>query len=127
MNYPNYYQNQQPQVSFMSIRGKDIAINYPIAPNNTIIFKDETAPYIYVKSMGFSPLEKPMMEIYKKEDLMQEKAPEEKEDNSIIQKIQTDIEGILDDIEGIKQKLNNICRSLRYRGDASGIRKTNGE
>ena len=117
MNYPNYYQNQQPQVSFMSIRGKDIAINYPIAPNNTIIFKDETAPYIYVKSMGFSPLEKPMMEIYKKEDLMQEKAPEEKEDNSIIQKIQTDIEGILDDIEGIKQKLNNRPRRKESEDD----------
>lgn len=117
MNYPNYYQNQQPQVSFMSIRGKDTAINYPIAPNNTIIFKDETAPYIYVKSMGFSPLEKPMMEIYKKEELQQEGVSEVKEDNSIIQKIQTDIEGILDDIEGIKQKLNNRPRRKEPEDD----------
>lgn len=117
MNYPNYYQNQQPQVSFMSIRGKDIAINYPIAPNNTIIFKDETAPYIYVKSMGFSPLEKPMMEIYKKEEPQQETTSEVKEDNSIIQKIQTDIEGILDDIEGIKQKLNNRPRRKEPEDD----------
>ena len=57
MSYPFYNQNQQPQVSFMSIRGKEIAINYPIAPNNTIIFRDELEPYIYVKSMGYSPLD----------------------------------------------------------------------
>ena len=119
MNYPNFYQNQQPQVSFMSIRGRDIAVNYPIAPNNTIIFKDEMAPYIYVKSMGFSPLEKPMMEIYKKEEPIQtqEGTPEVKEDNSTIQKLQTDIEGILDDIEGIKQKLNARARRKETEDD----------
>lgn len=119
MNYPNFYQNQQPQVSFMSIRGRDIAVNYPIAPNNTIIFKDEMAPYIYVKSMGFSPLEKPMMEIYKKEEPIQtqEGTSEVKEDNSTIQKLQTDIEGILDDIEGIKQKLNARARRKETEDD----------
>ena len=119
MNYPNFYQNQQPQVSFMSIRGRDIAVNYPIAPNNTIIFKDEMAPYIYVKSMGFSPLEKPMMEIYKKEEPIQaqEGTPDTKEDNSTIQKLQTDIEGILDDIEGIKQKLNARARRKETEDD----------
>lgn len=119
MNYPNFYQNQQPQVSFMSIRGRDIAVNYPIAPNNTIIFKDEMSPYIYVKSMGFSPLEKPMMEIYKKEEPIQtqEGTPETKEDNSTIQKLQTDIEGILDDIEGIKQKLNARAKRKETEDD----------
>lgn len=119
MNYPNFYQNQQPQVSFMSIRGRDIAVNYPIAPNNTIIFKDEMSPYIYVKSMGFSPLEKPMMEIYKKEEpiQVQEGTPDTKEDNSTIQKLQTDIEGILDDIEGIKQKLNARARRKETEDD----------
>lgn len=109
MNYPNFYQNQQPQVSFMSIRGKDIAVNYPIAPNNTIIFKDEMAPYIYVKSMGFSPLEKPMMEIYKREEPIQtqEGTSEVKEDNSTIEKMQDDIQAMLCDIESIKKRLNS--------------------
>ena len=108
MNYPFYNQNQQPQVSFMSIRGKDIAINYPIAPNNTIIFRDEVEPYIYVKSMGYSPLDKPVMDIYRREEpnLAQESLPIIKEDNSTIEKMQDDIEAIMKDVEGIKQKMN---------------------
>lgn len=108
MNYPSFYQNQQPQVSFMSIRGKEIAINYPIAPNHTIIFKDEIAPYIHVKSMGSSPLEKPTMESYVREDtITQEKASD---DSSVIEQIQENIKVIIDDIDGIKKKLNNRPR-----------------
>lgn len=108
MNYPFYNQNQQPQVSYMSTRGKDIAANYPIGPNNTIIFKDELAPCIYVKAMGFSPLEKPTFETYIREDAVnQEKTSEE---NTAITKIQEDIRGIIDDIDGIKKRLNNRPR-----------------
>ena len=107
MSYPFYNQNQQPQVSFMSIRGKEIAINYPIAPNNTIIFRDELEPYIYVKSMGYSPLDKPVIDIYRREEpnLAQESTPKVKEDNSTIEKMQDDIKAIFDDIEGIKKKI----------------------
>lgn len=108
MSYPFYNQNQQPQVSFMSIRGKEIAINYPIAPNNTIIFRDELEPYIYVKSMGYSPLEKPVMDIYRREEPIsaQESVSNAKADNSAIERIQDDIKAIIDDIEGIKRKIN---------------------
>lgn len=119
MNYPNFYQNQQPQVSFMSIRGKEIAVNYPIAPNNTIIFRDELEPYIYVKSMGYSPLDKPVMDIYRREEPIsaQDTTSNAKDDNSTIEKIQTDIEGILDDIEGIKKKLNARPRRKESEDD----------
>lgn len=119
MNYPNFYQNQQPQVSFMSIRGKEIAVNYPIAPNNTIIFRDELEPYIYVKSMGYSPLDKPVMDIYRREEPIsaQDTTSNAKDDNSTIEKIQTDIEGILDDIEGIKNKLNARPRRKESEDD----------
>jgi len=119
MNYPNFYQNQQPQVSFMSIRGREIAVNYPIAPNNTIIFRDELEPYIYVKSMGYSPLDKPVMDIYKKEEPIstQEATSNTKEDNSTIEKIQDDIKAILDDIDGIKKKLNTKPRRKESEDD----------
>lgn len=119
MSYPFYNQNQQPQVSFMSIRGKEIAVNYPIAPNNTIIFRDELEPYIYVKSMGYSPLDKPVMDIYRREEpnLAQESTPKVKEDNSIIEKIQDDIKAIFDDIEGIKKKINTKPRRKETEDD----------
>lgn len=119
MSYPFYNQNQQPQVSFMSIRGKEIAVNYPIAPNNTIIFRDELEPYIYVKSMGYSPLDKPVMDIYRREEpnLAQESTPKVKEENSIIEKIQDDIKAIFDDIEGIKKKINTKPRRKETEDD----------
>lgn len=119
MSYPFYNQNQQPQVSFMSIRGKEIAVNYPIAPNNTIIFRDELEPYIYVKSMGYSPLDKPVIDIYRREEpnLAQESTPKVKEDNSTIEKMQDDIKAIFDDIEGIKKKINTKPRRKEIEDD----------
>ena len=104
MNYQYYNQNQTPQVGFMSVRGKDIAVNYPIAPGNTIFFKDEVAPYIYVKTMGYSPLDKPTLDTYKREDMIKQ-APEPSKD-VVIEKLQEDISSIMDDIDGIKKKLN---------------------
>lgn len=110
MNYPYYNQNQSSQVGFMSVRGKDIAVNYPIAPGNTIFFKDETAPFIYVKTMGYSPLDKPTLDIYKREDYVANPGQgptSNKKDDSIIEKMQEDINSILDDIDGIKKRLYN--------------------
>ncbi len=109
MNYPYYNQNQSSQVGFMSVRGRDIAVNYPIAPGNTIFFKDETAPFIYVKTMGYSPLDKPTLDIYKREDLTVSPVTESKpsvKDNSEIDKLQEQITMILEDVEGIKRRLN---------------------
>lgn len=99
MGYP-YYQNQQPQVSFMSTRGSEMVVNYPIGPGNTIIFKDEAAPYIYVKTMGYSPVDKPIIEVYKREDPTTQEEPD-----PTLAKIQEDIRGIIEDIDGIKRRL----------------------
>lgn len=65
---------QQPQIQnggFVSVRSETEARNYPIAPGNSVTFKDETAPYVYTKTMGFSQLDRPIFEKYKlvKEDV----------------------------------------------------------
>lgn len=94
MAYNNYYQNpyynsyqqpqqsfqqqlgfqqsqpsfQQPQIQnggFVSVRSAQEAFNYPVALGNSVTFKDETAPYIYVKTRGFSQLEEPIFEQFK--------------------------------------------------------------
>ena len=81
--YPNYqpamqYQQVQPaqqtqQIQnggFVSVRSKQEALMWPIAPGSSITFKDETAPYVYTKTMGFSQLDRPQFETYRliKED-----------------------------------------------------------
>ena len=107
MGYPYYGQNQQSQVSYMIARGREMAFNYPIAPGNTIIFKDEAIPYIYVKTMGYSPIDQPVFEAYKREDAIQET---ETVNNQALEKIQEDIKGIIEDVDGIKRRLNNKPR-----------------
>lgn len=84
MAYPNYnyqqyqqsypqqqYQQimqaqQQPQFGgFVSVRNEMEARNYPVAPGNSVMFRDETAPYIYSKSMGYSQLDTPRFDKYR--------------------------------------------------------------
>lgn len=75
--YQQNFQNQPQQTQqiqnggFVSIRGEVEARNYPIAVGTSITFKDETAPYIYTKTMGFSQLDTPRFEKFRlvKEDV----------------------------------------------------------
>lgn len=68
----NYYGNYQPQVGFISAPNEMYARNYPIAPGNSVMFKDENAPYIYSKTMGFSSLDRPIFEKFR---LVKEEVP----------------------------------------------------
>ena len=75
-NYNPYYnqQNYQMQQSpFISVRSEAEARNYPVAYGNSVTFKDETAPYVYCKTM-FSQFDKPSFEKYRliKEDAIEE-------------------------------------------------------
>jgi hypothetical protein len=77
--YPQYYQNNQQMVGaqmslpqqqsqfggFVSVRNEMEARNYPVAPGNSVMFRDETAPYIYSKSMGYSQLDTPRFDKYR--------------------------------------------------------------
>lgn len=84
--YPNYQQPamqyQQVQQTapqqiqnggFVSVRSKQEALMWPIAPGSSVTFKDETAPYVYTKTMGFSQLDRPQFETYR---LIKEDEPE---------------------------------------------------
>jgi hypothetical protein len=50
------------------------AQNYPVAPGNSVTFKDENAPYVYTKTMGFSQLDRPIFEVFRlvKEEVAQQ-------------------------------------------------------
>ena len=61
-------QNQQVQTPFVNVRSEAEARNFPVGFGNVVCFKDESAPYIYTKAMGFSQSDKPVFEKYRKED-----------------------------------------------------------
>lgn len=62
-NQGNQYQNNQNGI--VTVRSIDEARMYPVAPGNSITFRDENAPYIYTKTMGFSQLDRPIFEKYR--------------------------------------------------------------
>ncbi len=117
----NVYQPQQqqqmpqPQIQnggFVNVRSEEEAKNYPVALGNSVTFKDETSPYIYTKTMGFSQLDRPIFEKYK---LVKEMPAEgskltEKavaDDDSIkptIDEIKAEIKRIWSEIEDIKKQ-----------------------
>lgn len=91
---PNYYGNpyspqmiQQPQQTqpvqrmaqpaiqqsgFVLVQSEQEARAYPVAPGNSITFKDESQPYCYVKTMSFNQLDRPTFERYR---LVKEETP----------------------------------------------------
>lgn len=68
--FQNYSNSQQQNVGLVSVRNEIEARNYPVAFGNSVTFKDENAPYIYTKTMGFSQMDTPTFEKYRliKED-----------------------------------------------------------
>ena len=61
----NPFMQQQPQQAFVSVRSEQEAMSYPVAPGNSIVFKDESQPFCYVKTMGFNQFDRPTFERYR--------------------------------------------------------------
>ena len=109
-------QNQQQQIQqtgFILVRSEDEARKYPVAPGNSITFKDESSPYCYVKTMGFNQLDSPIFERYR---LVKEEAPQdtntgvkigdkEKEDKYIDYVTKSEFDTLKSDVEALKREL----------------------
>lgn len=122
MYQPGAFQNPAPQQmqqsmqiqngGFVSVRNETEARNYPVALGNSITFKDETAPYIYTKTMGFSQLDVPKFDKYKlvkeasseQPRLLQEETFDDKAMLDTIDGMKADIEAIWGEIDGLKKK-----------------------
>ena len=132
MAYYNQYQPmyqqqiQQPQIQnggFVSAPNEAFARNYSVAPGNSITFKDESSPYIYTKTMGFSQLDRPVFEKFRlvKEDPEEMPRAQEPIDvapiNKSIDNIKEEIELIWAEIEDIK---NASKKPVRHKDDNRG-------
>ena len=97
-------QQIQPQQTsgFVSVRSEAEARNYPVAYGNSVTFKDETAPYIYSKTMGFSQLDRPIFEKYK---LVKEETNEAETilPSDSINGIRDEIKHLWDEINALKE------------------------
>lgn len=103
-------QQQQLQIQnggFVSVRSAQEAFNYPVALGNSVTFKDETAPYIYVKTRGFSQLEEPVFEQFQlvKVDNSQ-KAAEPEQTTSTEYALKSDLAALQEEIDLLKKKVS---------------------
>lgn len=97
---------------FVSVRNETEARNYPVALGNSVTFKDETAPYIYTKTMGFSQLDAPKFDKYKlvketpaeQPKLLQDEVFDDKPILDTIDHLKGEIQAIWGEIEGLKKK-----------------------
>jgi hypothetical protein len=98
---PSYQQPQQIQNGgLVSVRNEAEARNYPIAIGTSLTFKDENAPFVYAKTMGFSQLEPPKFEKYR---LVKEEAEESMTDNQ-----KGDFEALRGEIDALWKAVDDL-------------------
>lgn len=114
---PQIPQQTQPrpaiQQGLVLVQSEQEARSYPVAPGNSITFKDESGPYCYVKTMGFNQLDRPSFERYRlvKEDAPQEaqNAPQSGEQSgkgsTTAYALKSDVARLWDELEAVKKKL----------------------
>lgn len=113
MQYPQPLSgNTQPQIQnggFVSVRSAQEAFNYPVALGNSVTFKDETAPFIYVKTRGFSQLEEPVFEQFQlvKVDNSQ-KVAEPEQTVSTEYALKSELSVLKEEIDLLKKKVSEF-------------------
>ena len=119
MTNPYYQQNQQTQQQtiqqsgFIPVQSEQEARSYPVAPGNSVTFKNEREPYCYVKTMGFNQLDRPVFEKYRlvKEDDAQERTESLTTNDSAEAlentpyALKSDLTALWDAIEALKAKM----------------------
>lgn len=138
-NQPNYQQSQQPiqqQIQnggFVSVHNENEARNYPIAPGNSVTFKDENAPYVYTKTQGFSQLDRPVFEKYRlvKEEEYQpqqvaQNAPASAEKteqaSNIDYALKSDLRALWDEIEALKKQMPKSQEEIKNKIEKKGLK-----
>lgn len=102
------------QSGFVLVQSEQEARAYPVAPGNSITFKDERQPYCYVKTMGFNQLDQPTFERYRlvKEDTPAESiethttADSNQTRKDIPYALKSDIESLRGEIDALKEKIS---------------------
>lgn len=105
-----YYQPQVRQTGFVRVRSRAEAESYPIAPGSSVTFVDETAPLVYVKTLGPSQFDRPTMEAYKLERIEEPaKAPE----------APTEPFALRSDVIALQQRVDELSALLTKREEAA--------
>lgn len=102
MQYP-FYPQQTQNNGFIMVRNEMEARNYPVGFGNSVTFKDESAPFVYTKTMGYSQMQPPIFEKYRlvKEEV-EETTQESKTDRYEV--LKEEIDKLWSEVEALKNK-----------------------
>lgn len=109
-----------PQIQnggFVSVRSEIEARNYPMTYGSSITFKDENAPFVYTKTMGFSQLDRPVFEKYRlvKETTDPQIQSESSEGiNSTAFVLKSEFDPFMSVVEGLKKEVNQLKEELNH-------------
>jgi len=65
-NYGMPQHQQQMQYFVYYVNSREEAERWPVGPGNVLIFRQTDGSFIYIKSLGFSPYDKPVFEVFPK-------------------------------------------------------------
>lgn len=124
---------------FVTVRSEAEARSYPVAPGTSVTFKNESAPYCYTKTMGFSQLEAPKFEKFRlvKEEIDENTSSADNETPkeeyapksdigilaSAIKEIQKNYETLRSDLDSTRSDLDYVMtkrQSVKAKKDADG-------
>lgn len=123
-------QTQPQQSNFIHVQSETQAREWAVAPNCSVTFIDDNAPYCYTKSMGMSQLEPP---IFKRFRLVEESASSAQQSENISQTTpdymtKTEFEpfkAILDDLQNkVKELTENEPTEQWKRKQSNGNSKS---
>ncbi len=117
--YPQFYPQspQNPQVQNTSnglvpVPSEQFARSYPVAYGQSVSFRDENAPYLYTKTMGFSQLDTPRFEKYRLVKEAAETPVKEPQSDNVTNSsnddLKAEIEAIKGDIEAVKKEIATL-------------------
>lgn len=134
---PSFQQSQQAQQiqngGFVFVNNENEARNYPIAPGNRVTFKDENAPYVYTKTQGFSQLDCPVFEKYrrvKEEDCQPQRVTQNavvsnenaQQANNIDYALKSDLRALWGEIEALKKQIPKAKEEIKNKVEKTEVK-----
>ena len=103
-------QQQIRSGGIVSVSGEEEARRYPVAPGYTVTMRDETGPYLYEKTMGFSQLDQP---IFRKARIVFEDDAQTSQNNAGKQEAPAVVYAELSQLEALRDAVAADLNALR--------------
>lgn len=118
--YASQQQSNPQQIrsgGIVSVASEDEARRYPVAPGYTVTMRDETGPYLYEKTMGYSQLDQPVFRkariVFEDDAQNTQKNPEEPPAPKVVYAELKQLEALRDAVAIEFKKIRDMFDTMR--------------